>query len=352
MALKVSPVSYSTYKKNFNQEKNSSPAFGYAFFLKGVPKVSCAYCLRPTLSIPEINYLAKTVEHSDGKYAMPIFQKFYSALDNSHKIIIDILRAEFEEKPSANVKDVVVDLSDKFEDVTNQRYASAINLALTKSQIKKGTILYRALNTIIVESQKNLLTKPDEKSGQKVLKISVLKKGVEELIHNMKVKEDEKKLKIFLKEINAEFNFIKMDPSTFFAKFGKDTMSSFLAALLAPVRATADHIVTAGSNGISDSSNYILSCGKCNWDRSDKPFKDFIDSKPEILIPNIQRQFEQLDYRLFAPVRNSKKLTDEQSLELLEYLSVVPNVIREKSGRDIEFHLPNTEHLLAMNAKK
>jgi len=345
--LKVLPILQINNAKANSKEQSQSVAFGYSFFMKGIPSIPCAYCARPTLSIPEVLNFAKTLDSRSGTYVLPIFEKFYDVLDNTHKVIIDILKAEIEAKPRVKVKEIIVNLAKKFEGITNQRYASALDNSLKKSQIKKGSVLYRLLDDIITESQEKLLTNPDNKSGQKVLRISVLQDGVIDLIHKIPNDEDKLKLKIFLKTVNSEFNLIKMDPSTFFAKFGQDSMNSFLASLFAPIRATADHIVTHSRKGLCDSSNYILTCGKCNWDRADKPFKDFISSKHDVLIPNIQSQFEHLDSRLLGPMCHYKKLTPQQFNEMFEYLSKVPKVIQDNAERSFNFNLPSTQQILA-----
>ena len=139
--MEIAPLAFANRRQNSNNNANMF-SFGYSFFLKGIPRVPCSYCSRPTLSIPEIDHLAQTLENSSAKYALPIFQKIYNYLDNTHKVIIDILKTKIEDNPKSKLRETLVDLSDKFEDLTNQRYSDAINNSLKKSQIKNGTMLF------------------------------------------------------------------------------------------------------------------------------------------------------------------------------------------------------------------
>jgi len=343
MNFKISSVS--DKKLSYSQDKNIS--FGYSFFLKDFT-LPCAYCGGKMLSIRNIRNMADLLEQRTGNNAVSLIHNHYNFLDKKQQIVVDVLCQEIKKNPKSPVKKVVEKLANRFERVTNVQYSDAVTNAFTNSKIDANSPFGKRLADIIEISKKSLLSNVTN-SQQKTLRITELHKNLIDLIHSLTDEKEKVKIRQFMQSIDNDFDYIKQDPHTFFAKFGYEPMRSFLSSLFAPIRSTADHIVTASRNGASESANYLAVCGMCNWARSEQPFKNFVSSRPRIQ-GNIKKQFMLLDKMISPKFAHKHHISLNFKDNICNYLSQVQKTIQEQMGKPLDIELPNfTEHLQKMS---
>lgn len=350
MILQVSPVKNNIYKKQQNGQQNVNqnniPSFGYASFLKDLPPhMNCPYCGKKMLSKKVIKEMGIAIENTCGQNAISRLRNYYDRLKPMQQGVIDILTMEIEKSTHKPVKNIITKLADTFEQNTNNEYSDAIIEAFNTSGITKKHRLYKILGALIDDSKKSLLSKIDKNSEQKVLRITTLQEKLSKLIKLEENQEDKQKLRKFFSTINSKFAYIKMDPRTFFPKYGHDELSGFLGNLYTPIRVTVDHIIPVSKNGASADSNYLATCANCNSLKGDKPLKDFVRTYPKV--PNfIKKYFQQLDKMFAYGQRDKYRLSPDQRLEMIGYLSVTPKNVSSELGTPLNVVLPNLSKIM------
>lgn len=345
--MQISPVSNNFYKQKNGHQKNV-PSFGYYSFLKHLPiTIDCAYCGKQTLATHDLKKLGKTLEKVTGQEAIAKLKNHYNRLNPSQQFVVNILSTALTDSRNTNktVPAIISNLANIYENSTNLKYEEAFMRSLEASGITKKSPLYQVLFKLIDNSKKTLFFRPDKNSGQKVLKITSFNNDFSQLYKATTSPEDKEKLKKFYDAINLEFDYIKDDPTTFFPKFGNDTMASFLGSLYEPLRRTVDHIIPACKKGASRDENYLITCKKCNNDKGNIPLHEFAKTHKKIPI-FIKRQFDmQLD-RLLHPKQLQRNDFDIGTAEQLkEYLLTSPQRIEQELGQHIDFNMPNLRAL-------
>lgn len=345
--MQISPVNSNFYTNKNRQQKNV-PSFGYHSFLKHLPiTIDCAYCGKQTLSNHDFKKMGNALKHARGQDAIAKLKNHYNRLNTSQQFVIGILTTAISSPRYANkpLPQIITHLADIYENSTNIKYEEAFMRSLQESGITRKSHLYPVLLKLAEDSKKTLFFNPDKNSGQKVLKITNFNNDFKKLLESTKNPTDKKILEKFYNAIKTEFDYIKDDPTTFFPKFGNDTIASFLGSLYEPLRRTVDHIVPACKKGASKDTNYLITCKKCNNQKGDMPLHEFAKSHPKIPI-FIKRQFDlQLDRLLHPKQLQQNDFEPETAKELKDYLLTSPQYIEEALKQHIDFNMPNLRAL-------
>lgn len=138
-----------------------------------------------------------------------------------------------------------------------------------------------------IEKAKNILLKETSDKAQKRGRVIELFRNFEETVPE--TQEAHKITELAYSLPNSSNNI-----DAFFVKYAKRTSGEIAARLIQPNAATIEHVKPRsrkGDRGDSSDSNYIVMCSKCNGQRSQTPYEEWLKIHPE-MIENVQKQLD------------------------------------------------------------
>jgi hypothetical protein len=294
-------------------------SFGYYFAFKELQNLPCPCCGRIMSTNKEIENFVKNVANATGQDLIAVLERYKDRLPATER----------------NVVNRLVNTAEKFGDFRLDRLLNQIlrepkkDLELKQKEIlkeienlSKGLTgeTYKVIRKDI--SSIDSIIK-DGKNGDP-FKRKKLIQGLEKVRDNEANPDNRKILESIVKKAE-DMPTSGSDANAFIVKYSRRKPSEIAHRLIEPSQSTAEHIHPHSKEGKDNASNYLAECKKCNNDRGNMSYVDWLKIYPE-MISNSQIYMNEIMKRIitgeikgfdFYP-RAVKKAVCEESERLID----------------------------------
>ena len=345
------PSSYSTIRANgFKQNENSyvtAPAcsntkpiplfahksvylvsFGYDFKLKSEENLPCPCCGKTMSTYEEVKQFGKEMTTAKGEEIIKNIEKYEDRLPEVDRTITNLLKIEAENSPDLTINKLLIKIKKEPKSKLEQKQKNDLNDMKDISEQLYGetyNIMQKDLSALeaIIKYGKN----------GKPFKRKTLLNGINKVISQEQNADNIAILnKIYEKALDMPTS--GNDSNAFIVKYSKRSASEIAERIISPSQATAEHVHPRSKNGHDGAANFLSECQKCNNDRKNMSYVDWLKIHPEMK-DNAQIYIDEVIKRI-----NSGKIKNFDF-----YPWAIKKAVYDESGGIINLDISKSEYI-------
>lgn len=252
--------------------------FGYGFCLKNIPNLPCAYCGAIMVSQKEQMQFEKFIADAKGQDLQRALTRMFGDKKPcvEKEMAEEFVRASKQE-PDKNLKELIFKMLKPAEEKIIAKQKGILNQAKDFSDNLIGE------GKVFAKRDFDITNKLIENSNDDC---SFKRKNILYAFKRLsKIETNPGNVQVFEKMIDVlkTLPTSGTDKNAFIVKYQRRTSREIGERLLNPYISTAEHIHPFSDKGASEASNYLLVDAKCNENRGDGPFSDFIEKNPNVI---------------------------------------------------------------------
>lgn len=266
-------------------------SFGYDFKLKSEKGLHCPCCGVEMSTNEEIEEFVESLDGATGIKIIEGIEKFEDRFPEVERSVANRLKIEAEKYTNLNLNGLLCKILNEPKRELEQKQKVILNEIKELSQELTGdtcNIIQKDINAI-----DKIIT--EGKDGQP-FKRKTLIEGMEKVREN----ETDSQNKLILDKIvekTMDMPTSSTDANAFIVKYSRRTTPEIAKRLIEPSQATAEHIKPHSKEGHDGADNYLSECKKCNNDRGNMTYVEWLEIHPE-MIKNTQLYMDEIINRI------------------------------------------------------
>ncbi len=271
--LKESQLRLSGYKPY----THALVSFGYDFMLKSVEGLPCPCCGITMSTNDEIRSFTNKMVNARGQRIIENIEKYEDRLPEVERSVTNRLKIAAEEYQNLDLHGLLKKIQNEPRKELERKQKEILNEMQELSKELNGNT-YNVIKKDIDQINKIIL---EGKNG-KPFKRKTLIQGMEKVRNN----ETDPQNRFILNKIvekTMDMPTSSTDANAFIVKYSRRTTPEIARRLIEPSQATAEHIKPHSKNGHDGAENYLSECKKCNNDRGNMTYVEWLKIHPEMI---------------------------------------------------------------------
>lgn len=261
---------------SFKQCSAAIVSFGYDFRLKSEEGLPCPCCGNIMSTNKEINRFTNQMSKATGDKIIEGIEKYEDRLPDVERNVTNRLKIAAAKYDNLNLNGLMRKIQNEPKKELERTQKIILNEIKNLSEGLTGNtnkVIQKDINAIdkiIIEGRNG-----------NPFKRKTLIQGMEKVRDN----ESDPTNKIILEQIvekAMDLPTSSNDANAFIVKYSRRSSSEIAHRLIEPTQATAEHIHPHSKNGHDGADNYLSECKKCNNDRGNMTYVEWLDIHPEM----------------------------------------------------------------------
>lgn len=285
------PVQPNKTALNKNIIPASLIAFGYHFEFKALQNLPCPCCDRVMTTQHEINRFSAEMGNATGNKIVAGMEKYRDRLPEIERDVADRIIATAKQNQNLRLDEILKKIQSEPKKQLEERQRKVLKEIQDLSQDLTGNTANRIKKDINVIDE--IIS--EGKNGNP-FKRKTLIHGLKKLTDTESDSRNKEILAGILKKAE-EMPTSSGDVNAFIVKYSRRSPREIAYRILDPSTSTAEHIKPHSKKGKDGPENYLAECKRCNNDRGNIPFDEWLGIHPE-MIPNTQKYMDEIINRI------------------------------------------------------